>query len=179
MLQSGRHLPGTHPRFYLLTITYSVYVCNNSMLKCSCFCRQSTIEHRHLEPVEILINRRKNQTPPYCRLSLMWSRYLEYSVIFMSINLLISRFFEILNNHNNNILATEILIFWKKNSLYSITWTDFQSKSPRNGKRYQRDNQKDKQYTGQTKKDQRRNRDLKNIALNTKDRATLSHYIRW
>ena len=37
---------------------------------------------------------------------------------------------------------------------------------------------KDKQYTGRTKKDQRRNHDLKNSALNTKDRATLSYYIR-
>ena len=73
MLQSGRHLPGTHPRFYLITITYSVYVRNNLVLKCSCFCRQSTIEHRYIEPVyvEILINRRKNQIPSYCRLSLM------------------------------------------------------------------------------------------------------------
>jgi hypothetical protein len=63
----------------------------------------------------------KNMVPSYCPLSLMLFRYLEYSVIFMSINLLISRFFEILNYHNNNILATEILIFWKKNSLYSIS----------------------------------------------------------
>jgi hypothetical protein len=45
MLQSERHLRDTHPRFYLLTITYSVYACNNLMLKCSCFRRQSTIEH--------------------------------------------------------------------------------------------------------------------------------------
>ena len=73
MLQSERHLRDTHPRFYLLTITYSVYACNNLMLKCSCFRRQSTIEHCYLEPVyvEILINRRKNQIPSYCRLSLM------------------------------------------------------------------------------------------------------------
>ena len=73
MLQSERHLRDTHPRFYLLTITYSVYACNNLMLKCSCFRRQSTIEHCYLEPVyvEILINRRKNQIPPYCCLSLM------------------------------------------------------------------------------------------------------------
>ena len=73
MLQSGSHLPGTHPRFYLLLIIYSVYVSNNLLLKCSCFCRQFTIEHRYLEPVyvEILINRRTHQIPQYCRLSLM------------------------------------------------------------------------------------------------------------
>ena len=71
MLQSGSQLPGTHPHFDLLLIIYSTYVCNNLLLKCSCFCRQSTIEHRYLEPVyvEILINRRKNQIPPYCRIS--------------------------------------------------------------------------------------------------------------
>ena len=73
MLQCGSHLPGTHPHFYLLLIIYSVYVSNNLLLKCKCFCRQSTIEHRYLEHgyEEILINRRKNQIPPYCRLSLM------------------------------------------------------------------------------------------------------------
>ena len=37
----------------------------------------------------------KNMVPSYCRLNLMWSRYLEYSVILMSTNLLISCFFEI------------------------------------------------------------------------------------
>ena len=81
------------------------------MLKCSCFCKQSTIEHRYLEPVyvEILINRRKNQIPSYCRLSLMWSRYLEYLDIFISINLLVSRFFEILEHK-----ITEIPIYWLK-----------------------------------------------------------------
>ena len=50
MLQSGSHLPGTHPHFDLLLIIYSVYVCNNLLLKCSCFCRQFTIEHCFLEP---------------------------------------------------------------------------------------------------------------------------------
>jgi hypothetical protein len=62
----------------------------------------------------------------------------------MSINLLISRFFEILKHHNNNILATEILIFWKKGIIRS-----HQSK--------------EKQNTGQTKKDQMRNRALKTV----------------
>jgi hypothetical protein len=72
MLQSERHLRDTHPRFYLLTITYSVYVCNNLMLKCSCFCRQSTIEHRYLEPVyvEILINRRCDDDAEYNEFSI-------------------------------------------------------------------------------------------------------------
>ena len=51
MLQGGSHLPGTHPHFDLLLIIYSVYVCNNLLLKCKCFCQQFTIKHCFLEPV--------------------------------------------------------------------------------------------------------------------------------
>ena len=72
MLQCGSHLPDTHSHFDLLLIFYSVYVCNNLLLKCKCFL--SRIYNKTLFSRTCICRDFKNMVPSYCRLSLMLSR---------------------------------------------------------------------------------------------------------